>query len=83
VAVDEEVPAARVRDAVVKGGGELLRGVTIFDLYRGKQVGEGRKSLALRLEFRALDRTLTDPEVAERREAIKAALAEIGGSLRE
>jgi phenylalanyl-tRNA synthetase beta chain len=83
VAVDEDVPAARVLGAVVTGGGELLRGVNVFDLYRGEQVGEGRKSLALRLEFRALDRTLTDPEVDERREAIKAALAEIGGSLRE
>ena len=72
-----------VLGTVVTGGGDLLRDVNVFDLYRGKQVGEGRKSLALRLEFRALDRTLTDPEVAERREAIKAALAEIGGSLRE
>jgi phenylalanyl-tRNA synthetase beta chain len=68
---------------VVAGAGELLRSATVFDLYRGKQVSEGRKSLALRLEFRAPDRTLTDAEVAERREAIKAALAEIGGSLRE
>ena len=38
----------------------------VFDLYHGEQVGEGRKSLALRLEFRAPDRTLTDEEVAER-----------------
>ncbi|MEK6328282.1 MAG: phenylalanine--tRNA ligase subunit beta [Actinomycetota bacterium] len=83
VVVDQGVPAARVREAVVRGGGELLRGATVFDLYRGKQVGEGRKSLALRLEFHALDRTLTDAEVAERREAINAELAEIGGSLRE
>jgi phenylalanyl-tRNA synthetase beta chain len=72
-----------VRQAVVEGAGELLRSATVFDLYRGKQVPEGRKSLALRLEFRGRDRTLTDAEVAERREAIKAALAEIGGSLRE
>ena len=77
------MPAARVREAVLAGGGELLRSATVFDLYRGEQVGEGRKSLALRLEFRAADRTLTDAEVAERREAIKAALTEIGGSLRE
>jgi phenylalanyl-tRNA synthetase beta chain len=83
VVVDEGVSAARVRAAVLEGGGELLRSARIFDLYRGGQVGEGRKSLALRLEFRAADRTLTDAEVAERREAIKAALAEIGGSLRE
>ena len=68
---------------MLAGGGELLRAAEVFDLYRGEQVGEGRKSLALRLEFRAADRTLTDEEVAERREAIEAALAEIGGSLRE
>jgi phenylalanyl-tRNA synthetase beta chain len=46
-------------------------------------VGEGRKSLALQLEFRAADRTLTDAEVAERRQAITEAIAGIGGSLRE
>ncbi len=83
VAVEEGVAAAKVREAVAAGGGELLHSATVFDLYRGEQVGEGRKSLALRLEFRAPDRTLTDAEVSERREAIKAALAEIGGSLRE
>lgn len=83
VVVDEDVPAERVRAAVAEGGGELLRSVRIFDLYRGEQIGEGRKSLALRLEFRAPDRTLTDEEVAERREAIRASLAAIGGALRE
>jgi phenylalanyl-tRNA synthetase beta chain len=83
VVVDERIPAKRVRDAVRAGAGELLAAAEVFDLYRGEQVGEGRKSLALRLEFRAPDRTLTDDEVAERREAIKAALGEIGGSLRE
>ena len=83
IVVDDGLPAARVREAVVAGAGELLRSATVFDLYRGEQVSEGRKSLALRLEFRAPNRTLTDAEVAERREAIKAALAEIGGSLRE
>ena len=54
----------------------------VFDVYEGEQVGEGKRSLALRLEFRAPDRTLTDEEVAERRTAIEAALAEIGGQLR-
>jgi phenylalanyl-tRNA synthetase beta chain len=83
VVVDEGVAAARVREAVAAGGGDLLHSATVFDLYRGKQVGEGQKSLALRLEFRAPDRTLTDAEVSERREAIEGALAEIGGSLRE
>jgi phenylalanyl-tRNA synthetase beta chain len=83
VIVDEGVDAARVTAAVAEAGGELLRSVEIFDLYRGSQVAEGSKSLALRLEFRAADRTLTDEEVGEQRELIKAALAEIGGALRE
>ena len=48
-----------------------------------EQVGADRKILALNLEFRAADRTLTDEEVAGLREAIKAKLGEIGGTLRE
>jgi len=83
VVVPEDVSAAQVRAAVLAGGGELLRAADVFDLFAGEQVGEGRKSLALRLEFRAADRTLTDEEVAERRGAIVAALSEIGGSPRE
>jgi phenylalanyl-tRNA synthetase beta chain len=82
VVVPEAVPAAAVEEAVREGGGELLAGVEVFDLYRGEQAGEGNKSLALRLEFRAPDRTLTDEEVARRREAIERELAEIGGRLR-
>ena len=82
VVVPEEVPAADVEAAVRTGGGELLDRLAIFDLYRGEQVGEGRKSLALRLEFRTPDRTLTDEEVAERRAAIERELAGIGGRLR-
>jgi phenylalanyl-tRNA synthetase beta chain len=77
-----DVAAAELRDAVLAGGGELLRAADVFDLYEGEQVGERQKSLALRLEFRAADRTLTDEEVAERRAEIEAELEKIGGSLR-
>jgi phenylalanyl-tRNA synthetase beta chain len=83
VLVPVEVTAMAVRDAVLEGGGELLRSAQVFDLFEGEQLGAGRKSLALRLEFRAADRTLTDEEVSARREAIKASLEQIGGSLRE
>jgi phenylalanyl-tRNA synthetase beta chain len=82
VTVAEEVSAAELGSAVRAGGGELLQSVRIFDLYRGDQVGENRKSVALRLEFRAPDRTLTDAEVAERRAEIESALSGIGGALR-
>ena len=81
--VADDVPAARVLEVVRAAGGALLRGAEVFDVYRGAQVGEGRASLAVRLEFRAPDRTLTDEEVAQRREKIVAALAEqVGGELR-
>jgi phenylalanyl-tRNA synthetase beta chain len=83
VVVPVEVTAVAVRDAILEGGGELLRSADAFDLYEGEQLGEGRKSLALRLEFRAPDRTLTDEEVAGLRDSIKAELERIGGSLRE
>ena len=83
VVVADDVNVASVRAAVLAGGGELLRSAELFDLYTGDQVGEGRKSVALRLRFQAPDRTLTDEEVAERRNAIGEALADIGGSLRE
>jgi phenylalanyl-tRNA synthetase beta chain len=83
VTVPEEVPYARVAEAVVEGAGALLSSLRLFDVYRGQQVGEGRRSLAMRLEFRAPDRTLTDEEVAELREGIRAELATIGGTLRE
>jgi phenylalanyl-tRNA synthetase beta chain len=83
VVVPDAVSAAQVRSAVLTGGGELLRAADVFDLYEGEQLGERRKSLALRLEFRAGDRTLTDEEVAALRDSIAARLSEIGGSLRE
>ncbi len=82
VVVPDDVDAATVRATVLAGGGELLRAADVFDLYAGEQLGEGQKSLALRLEFRAADRTLTDEEVVGRRESIEVELKKIGGSLR-
>jgi phenylalanyl-tRNA synthetase beta chain len=82
VVVASDITAANVIEAVRKGGGDLLAAAEVFDVYEGEQVGEGNRSLALRLEFRASDRTLTEDEVAERRAAIEAALDEIGGRLR-
>jgi phenylalanyl-tRNA synthetase beta chain len=82
VVVPAEVAAARLREAVLAAGGELLHAADVFDLYEGEQVGDGKKSLALRLEFRAADRTLTDEEVVAQRAAIESGLEKIGGSLR-
>jgi phenylalanyl-tRNA synthetase beta chain len=83
VVVDDAVEAQTVADAVRAAGGPELRSVQIFDLYRGEQVGPGKKSLALRLEFRSPERTLTDEDVAAIRKRIEARLAsEVGGTLR-
>ncbi len=83
VVVAAETSSAAVREAILAAAGELLQAAEVFDLYEGEQLGEGRRSLALNLEFRASDRTLTDEEVGGVRERIKAKLDEIGGSLRE
>lgn len=83
VVLADDVPAAEVVAVVRETGGPLLADVEVFDVYRGAQVGEGKVSLALRLAFRSPERTLTDDEVAERRGAIEAALAErVGGHIR-
>jgi phenylalanyl-tRNA synthetase beta chain len=82
VVLPADVSAARAEAAVRAGGGKLLASTRVFDVYTGDQVGEGKRSLALRLEFRALDRTLTDDEVVELRAAIERELGELGGSLR-
>ena len=83
VMVDEAVEAQTVLDAVRSAGAPELRSVRIFDLYHGEQVGQGKKSLALRLELQSPERTLTDKDVAEIRARIETALAqEVGGTLR-
>jgi phenylalanyl-tRNA synthetase beta chain len=82
-ALPDDVPAATVLHSVREAGGSLLADVRVFDLYRGAQVGEGRKSLALALAFRAPDRTLTDEDVAPLRDRIVGAVRDgLGGELR-
>jgi phenylalanyl-tRNA synthetase beta chain len=82
VTLPESVPAGEALARVRSTAGELLEEVRVFDVYTGEQVGEGRRSLALALSFRALDRTLTDEDVEPLRAKIVAALQEIGGELR-
>ncbi|GAA4723264.1 phenylalanine--tRNA ligase subunit beta [Pedococcus ginsenosidimutans] len=79
--VDEPVPAGRVEAALRAGAGESLESVHLFDVYRGEQVGAGRKSLAYRLTFRAADRTLTTDEVSALRDAAVAAAASGTGAV--
>ncbi|MDP9365560.1 MAG: phenylalanine--tRNA ligase subunit beta [Chloroflexota bacterium] len=83
IVVAEEVLAADVERALLAGAGALATGVTLFDVYRGPQVGEGRKSLAYRVTFTAPDRALTDDELGKTRGRIGKVLAQrVGGELR-
>ena len=79
--VDADVPSATVEEALRAGAGPLLESITLFDLYSGPQIGEGKKSLAFALRFRAPDRTLTDAETAEARDAAVAVAVERTGAV--
>ena len=83
IIVDEGMPEVQVRDMIAQTGAPLLRSVNLFDVYRGKQIGAGKKSLAYRLVYQADERTLTDKEVAKLRGKIVSRLErEVGATLR-
>lgn len=83
VVVTNDVPAARVAEVIRRSAGDLLETLTLFDVYSGPQVGEGRRSLAYRLAFRAHDRTLSDEALAQvRTSIIKRLEREIGATIR-
>ncbi|MDU0303172.1 phenylalanine--tRNA ligase subunit beta [Streptomyces sp. PAL114] len=80
--VDAYVPAADVEAALREGAGELLESIRLFDVYdNAEQLGEGRKSLAYALRFRADDRTLTVDEASAAREAAVALATDRTGAV--
>ncbi len=83
IVVNEEIMAERVRELIDQTGRPLLRSVVLFDVYRGKQIGAGKKSLAYRLTYQADDRTLTDGTVGKQRgKIIRRLEKELGATLR-
>jgi phenylalanyl-tRNA synthetase beta chain len=79
--VDADVPAAALADALREGAGELVEDVSLFDLYEGEQIEEGKRSLAYKLRFRAPDRTLTGEEATKARDAAVALAGERFGAV--
>ncbi len=83
ITLDQALPQGQVESVIRQAGDSLLVAVTLFDVYEGKQVGEGRKSLAYALEFRSSDHTLKDAEVdAVMSRVIQAVKKHCGGELR-
>ena len=81
--VDDEVPVNQIESQIVSKAGKILEEVKLFDVYKGKQVPDGKKSVAYSILFRAADRTLTDEEVGKAMANIVKALAEkLGVQLR-
>jgi phenylalanyl-tRNA synthetase beta chain len=82
--VDEDTTVASLRGVIINKGAGLLEKVELFDIYRGKQVPEGKKSVSFTLTYRASDRTLTDEEVNKVHESVLDALnRELGAVLRD
>jgi phenylalanyl-tRNA synthetase beta chain len=78
--VDEAVPAAALADAARAAAGPELRTMRAFDVYRGEQIGEGRKSVAFAVEFQSPERTLSDEDAAALRRRIVSALGDSFGA---
>ncbi len=78
----KDIPAGHIEELIEKYGGKLVEHFELFDIYEGEQVGEGNKSLAYNIRFRAKDRTLEDGDVAPVMEKIISKLEEIGAQLR-
>lgn len=79
--VSADVPAESVAATLREGAGELCESVRLFDVYTGEQIGEGQRSLAYALRFRAPDRTLTEVETGAARDAAVALAAERHGAV--
>lgn len=81
--VDDDVPVNQIESQIVSKAGKILEEVKLFDVYKGKQVSDGKKSVAYSILFRASDRTLTDEEVGNAMANIVKALSEkLGAQLR-
>jgi phenylalanyl-tRNA synthetase beta chain len=80
VVVDEELPAEIVAKTIAEAGGAMVSDLRLFDVYRGEQIGAGKKSLAYSLTYQAPDRTLTDDEVAQIRQRIVRRLEQVLGA---
>ena len=79
---DDDLPVQSIEKAIRAGAGSLLERVDLFDIYKGKQIPDGKKSIAYNITMRSADRTLTDEDVEKAMNKILKKLAEVGALIR-
>ncbi len=79
--MDESVAVGPLMAAMKRAGGALLESIEMFDVYHGTQIGEGKKSVAFSLTFRAPDRTLTEPEITKAMEKVQRSCGVLFGAV--
>jgi phenylalanyl-tRNA synthetase beta chain len=83
IIVDEDIPAAQIEALIRQTGGKVLRDLRLFDIFRGAQIGEGKKSMAYSLTYQSSEKTLNDQDAAQIRNKIVRRLEqELGAKLR-
>ncbi|SDP38041.1 phenylalanine--tRNA ligase subunit beta [Selenomonas ruminantium] len=83
IVVDKDAEAGRIEQVITKNGGKHFKSVTLFDVYTGEHVAEGKKSLAFNLQFQSKDKTLTDEEADTAfNNILKAVEKQFGAQLR-
>ncbi|HKK01911.1 MAG TPA: phenylalanine--tRNA ligase subunit beta, partial [Desulfuromonadales bacterium] len=81
--LDEAVTAQQLIEVVKRAGGREMEEVALFDLYQGKGIAEGRKSMGIRVRYRSAEKTLTDEEINSRHGKIVQTVSKmLGGELR-
>lgn len=79
---DDSLPVLTMEKAIKAAAGKILEKVELFDVYKGSQIADGKKSVAFNITMRASDRTLTDEEVGGAMNKILKALEELGAQIR-
>ena len=79
---DDEIPSAKIEGIIKKSVGKILEKVTLFDVYKGKQIADGKKSISYSISMRSHDGTLKDEQAESAMKKVIKALSEIGAELR-
>ena len=81
VVCDRDIPVGRLLDCIMENGGEYLKDCSVFDVYTGSHIAQGKKSVAFSLTMRSEDQTLTDEHAGDTVKAVLSALEKNYGAV--